>query len=76
MLEVPQYFIVGRRPVRLVRNDQGGVVCEAFDWTSGQFSRAWEYFTRVITGEGEVERVSEGEFEEHVRQLRAEMNGK
>jgi hypothetical protein len=67
-----RYFLVGRRPVRLRRTQEGGLACEAFDWSTGELTLDNSYLTKVITGYGEVDELSREEFDEAVEQLRAE----
>jgi hypothetical protein len=66
-----RFFIVGIRPVRLRAHD-GGLACEAFNWKTGDFGIDNSYLVRVVTGEGEVEEVSEGQFDAAVKRLRKE----
>ena len=54
--DLPEYFIVGDRPVKSVPTDEGGLDVQAYDWTTGAFIRAMEYLTRISFQEGEVER--------------------
>ena len=67
-----RFFIVGARPVRLRVHDQGTAV-EAFDWKTGEFVRDNSYLTKVVTGMGEVEEVSESDFDAAVAERRAEL---
>jgi hypothetical protein len=64
-----RYFIVGIRPVRL-RDHDGGLACEAFDWKTGGFAIDNSYLSKVISGDGEVEEVSATQFAEAVQRLR------
>ena len=65
-----RYFIVGIRPVQLRVHDQG-VACEALDWKTGELVRDNSYRMRVLTGDGEVEEVSEAAFAAAVEEQRA-----
>ena len=69
-----RYFIVGIRPVRLRALPDGGLACESFDWSTGQFTLDNGYLTKVVSGYGEVDEVSESEFEAAVKRLRKERN--
>jgi hypothetical protein len=62
---------VGIRPVRLRVLEDGGLTCESMDWKTGAFTRDLDYLTRVVMGEGEVEEVSEDDFNAEVERLRA-----
>jgi hypothetical protein len=66
-----RYFVVGRRPVRLRKQD-GGLVCEVFDWNTGDFVIDNTYLSVVISGYGEVDEVTREEFDAAVERLRAE----
>lgn len=72
-VEPTRHFIVGIRPVRLVPRDDGGLGVEAIDWKTGEFIRATEYLSRVISGDGEVEEVSADEFDRAVAEIRAKL---
>ncbi len=66
-----EYFIVGIRPVKSVPTPEGGLGIYAYDWKTGQFVLAMEYLTRIFQGYGEIEQVSEEEFDRAVAALRA-----
>jgi hypothetical protein len=67
-----QYYFVGKRPVKAVRNSDGQVTVLAYDWASGEFQVAPEYLTRVFfpAGDPEVDDVDKDRFEQRVRDLR------
>ena len=70
-----RYFIVGIRPVRLRALPDGGLSCESFDWSTGQFTLDNSYLAKVTTGYGdEVDEISEADFEAAVKRLRKERN--
>jgi len=62
-MHLPRYFIVGARPVKFIATDDGGLDVVAFDWVSGRFVRAMQYLARCSQGDGEVDEVSQAEFE-------------
>lgn len=66
-----RYFLVGTRPVRL-REQDSGLACEVFDWNTGQLVIDNSYLSKVVAGHGEVDEVSQQEFDAAVAQLRAE----
>ncbi|HKE14853.1 MAG TPA: hypothetical protein VKB80_08325 [Kofleriaceae bacterium] len=66
-----RYFVVGRRPVRL-REQDGGLACEVFDWNTGDFVIDNTYLSVVISGYGEVDEVTREDFDAAVERLRAE----
>jgi hypothetical protein len=66
-----RFFLVGIRPVRL-RDHNGGLACEVFDWKTGAFTIDNSYLSKVISGYGEVEEVDQAAFAETVKRLREE----
>lgn len=66
-----RFFLVGIRPVRL-RDVDGGLACEVFDWKTGAFTIDNSYLSKVISGYGEVEEVSQPAFVAAVKRLREE----
>ncbi|MEW5739917.1 MAG: hypothetical protein AB1938_13375 [Myxococcota bacterium] len=70
---VVEYFIVGARPVKLVPTDQGGLGVYAFNWQTGEFDLAMEYLSRLCFGKGDLDRVTQTEFDQRVEELRASL---
>ncbi|PZO37068.1 MAG: hypothetical protein DCF19_19775 [Pseudanabaena frigida] len=68
-MDLPMYCIVGRRPVKLIATETGGTDVLAYNWETGEFQREMSYLTTVLMGEGEVDYVSEQEFNSFVTQL-------
>lgn len=66
-----RHFIVGIRPVRLRTLADGGLTCEVFDWTNGEMVRDLSYLARVTMGDGDVDEVSEAEFNDAIAELHA-----
>jgi|JI8StandDraft_1071087.scaffolds.fasta_scaffold183564_2 hypothetical protein len=70
----PAYFIIGIRPVKAIDTYDGGMTVLAFNWQTGEFERALEYLDRVYLDQhGDVEKVTEQEFERQVEELRAKL---
>jgi hypothetical protein len=69
-MNLPMYCIVGSRPVKLIATETGGTDVLAYDWETGEFQREMQYLTKVLMGEGEVDYVSEQEFDRLVTELR------
>ncbi|MGC4120068.1 MAG: hypothetical protein QM765_36910 [Myxococcales bacterium] len=72
-MDLPCYFIVGERPVKFVRTPEGGMEVLAFDWGTGEFVREMSYLSRCLLGKGEIDVVSEAEFEARAAELRARL---
>ena len=69
---LPRYFIVGERPVKVLRTRDGGVQLLAYDWTSGDFTSDPSYMSRIFFGDGsDVDEVAESDFEAQVEQLKS-----
>ena len=71
-MDLPRYCIVGARPVKLVETEDGGMSCLAFNWDTGELERDMSMLTRAMLPDGEVDIVTEEEFDEAVSRLRAE----
>jgi len=63
---------VGARPVMLVQTDDGGMTCMAFNWDTGEIERDMTMLTRALLPDGEVDIVTEEEFDQAVSRLREE----
>jgi hypothetical protein len=71
-MDLPRYCIVGARPVKLVQTDDGGMTCMAFNWDTGEIERDMTMLTRALLPDGEVDIVTEEEFDQAVSRLREE----
>ena len=71
-MDLPRYCIVGARPVKLVQTDDGGMTCMAFDWDTGEVERDMTMLARALLPDGEVDIVTEEEFDQAVSRLREE----
>ncbi|HBB34266.1 MAG TPA: hypothetical protein DDZ80_27430 [Cyanobacteria bacterium UBA8803] len=69
-MKLPLYCIVGERPVKAIETEDGGMDVLAYDWDTGEFKRAMQYLSKITVGDGEIDYVSEQEFEQYVEQLR------
>ncbi len=72
-MELPSFFIVGARPVKAVRTEEGGMDVLAFDWKTGELRRDLSYLERIVMPDVEVDVVTEAAFEEAVAALRAKL---
>ncbi len=68
--EYPEYYIVGARPVKVVRTEVGGLDCLAYNWETGEFETNLDYMAKVHFMEGEVDEVDEQTFNQQVEKLR------
>lgn len=75
-LTLPRYCIVGARPVRARSTPDGGMTVEALDWKTGELVRALEYLERIIQGDGDLDYVTEAEFDAAVAAIRARIAGR
>jgi hypothetical protein len=71
-MDLPMYFIVGRRPIKLIKTEEGGMDVLAYSWETGEFQREMGYLTTVLMGEGDVDQVSEQEFSQFLMELQNE----
>ena len=72
-MDLPSYFIVGARPVKAVRTEEGGMDVLAYDWKTGELRRDLSYLERIVMPDVEVEVVTEAVFEEALVVLRAKL---
>ena len=70
-MELPQYYIVFTRPVKLVDTEDGGMNVLKFDWGTGGFVYGMNLLSEILFGHGEVDQVTEDEFIQYVEKLRA-----
>jgi len=69
-LPLPRYVIVGARPVRLLPTPDGSMLVEAFNWGTGEFETDWQYLTRALLPDDEVDVVDAATFDRYVADLR------
>lgn len=74
-LDLPRFAIVGARPVKAIDTPDGGMDVLAYNWESGEFDRDMEYLSRLFMPDGEVEIVSEDQFNQAVAALQGEPKG-
>ena len=73
-MKLPQYYIFGAQPVKIVSTENGGMEVFAYDWKTGEFEVApSDYLVRALTGEGDVDRYNENDFDEYVKELRKKL---
>jgi len=73
-MKLPIYAIVGDRPVKAVETKEGGMDVLAFDWKTGEFVREMDYLDTIcMPGSKDVDFVSEDEFNNRVRELKAKI---
>jgi hypothetical protein len=71
-MDLPRYCIVGARPVKLIQTEDGGMSCLAFNWDTGELERDMSMLSRACLPDGEVDIVTEEEFDQTVSRLRDE----
>lgn len=71
-MQLPIYCIIGMRPVKAVRSEDGGMRILAYNWATGEFDIHSEYLTRILFGEVDI--VSAEEFEKYVEKLKQKGN--
>lgn len=69
-MKLPLYCIVGARPVKAIRNQDGQMEVLAYNWETGDFDYGMEYLDAVVLGGDEVDAVDEQAFEQYVQQLK------
>lgn len=79
MDDLPKYYIIGKskRPVKIVRTEDGRLAVYALGPVTGEFSLAMHYLAEIDNVERyDVEEVSEEEFNRWVEELRKEIKEK
>jgi hypothetical protein len=77
MDDLPRYYIVGERPVKMIRTEAGGLGAYALNWTTGEFVLAMKYLAEIYKIErDDVERIPEEEFNRKVEELRKKIKEK
>ncbi len=69
----PEYYIVGARPVKVVKTAVGDLDCLAYNWNTGEFETNLDYMAKVHFVEGEVDEVDESTFNQQVEKLRQKL---
>ena len=69
----PEYYIVGARPVKVIKTAVGALDCLAYNWDTGEFETDLDYMAKVHFVEGEVDEVDETSFNRQVEKLRQKL---
>ena len=72
-MDLPIYAIVGDRPVKAERTEDGGMVLLAFDWKTGELEPNGSYLTKIFTPNAETDFVDKRTFARKVAELRAKI---
>jgi len=76
-MDLPRYYIVGRRPVKVIETEDGGMAIYALSWKTGEFVLDMWYSAELDkAGNDDVEDVSDGEFTRKVEELRKKVQEK
>lgn len=68
---LPKYYIVGERPVKMVKTEDNGLGVYAYDWETGDFVLDMKYLFRLLKASShELEEVTEEKFNEEVEKKR------
>jgi len=71
-MDLPAYYLVGARLVKMVPTPDGGMDVLAYDWDTGEFRRDMTYTSRVMGPDVEVEVLTERDFEQRVAELQSQ----
>jgi hypothetical protein len=72
-MNLPMYFIVGMRPVKMIATPSGGMAVLKMNWETGVFEYGMEYLSRALSNDADVDSVKEAGFIDHVECLRQEL---
>jgi hypothetical protein len=67
---LPWYYTVNDRPVKIVETPGGGMDVLALNMRTGEFERAMDYLSKCLGHVGDVDVLSEAEFERYVAAIR------
>ncbi len=67
-----EYYIVERRPIKLLPTEDGGAQIFKFTRRTGDFELGLEYLDDLLFNRNEVRKVSEDEFIQYVEEVRGE----
>jgi hypothetical protein len=71
---LPRYYIVGDRPVKMLKTTDGGMGVYAYNWETGEFILEMKYLFRLLKASShEVEQVTEQQFDDQVQKLRSRL---
>ncbi len=70
MKDLPRYYVVFARPVKVVEIENGGMTVLKLNWETGIFEYGMELLDEILIGRDEVEQVTEDEFIQHVEEIR------
>jgi hypothetical protein len=74
MDDLPRYYILGGRPVKIVETENGGLGVYALSLMTGEFVLAMRYLAEVSKiDRDDVEQVSVDKFNEYVEKLLIEL---
>jgi hypothetical protein len=77
MHDLPGYYIVGGRPVKMVETENGGLGVYALSLMTGEFVLAMRYLAEVSKiDRDDVEKISEKVFNRQVEELRKKIKAK
>jgi hypothetical protein len=70
--DLPQFFVYGRRPVKIIRTPEGRMAVLAYEWDTGEFVQDFRYYSRIFYGKhDDARQVLEDDFNRYVAELRA-----
>jgi hypothetical protein len=67
--ELPEYYAVNDRPVKMIPTDEGGLDVLAMNLKTGEFERDMSYGHRIF-GTSDIDQFTEAQFEDYVATLR------
>ncbi len=74
-MELPSFYLVNGRPVKLVATEDGGMDVQALNLKTGEFERELSYLSRVILSDSDTDQVDQATFEERVAQVQNTKTG-
>jgi hypothetical protein len=71
---LPEYYAVNDRPVKLVPTEEGGMDVLVLNWKTGDFERDLSYLSRCYDPSQDVDQFTEVEFNAYIAQLRQKIH--
>ena len=71
--ELPEYYTVNDRPVKVISTSDGGLDVLVMNWQTGEFERNIDYLPYGSDAWKDIDKFSEEQFNQYVEQLRREI---
>lgn len=74
MNDLPAFYLVNDRPVKLLETPDGGLTVLVYNWKTGEFDRDMSYLSRCSEPGKDVDKLTESDFNQYVADLRRQQS--